>query len=159
MGEELHAVKCSTMRCGAGPLACAGTPGRLAAPRVTIHVSYREGLSHEFPGVFHPNLANVAIQCSPGFAYESYMGGNCGGPGNAQQNFNAALDMGWTIAPVPSGDGAGLTNPGTIFEPPSARPSFCKGSTSAFGQTDYRLCAWRAVYAEVLPRFAAQHRL
>lgn len=118
MGEELHAVKCSTMRCGAGPLACAGTPGRLAAPRVTIHVSYREGLSHEFPGVFHPNLANVAIQCSPGFAYESYMGGNCGGPGNAQQNFNAALDMGWTIAPVPSGDGAGLTNPGTIFEPP-----------------------------------------
>jgi hypothetical protein len=93
------------------------------------------------------------------------MGGNCGGPGNAQQNFNAALDMGWTIAPVPSGDGAGLTNPGTIFEPPPltglpfSEAVFLQGIHFRIRTDDYRLCAWRAVYAEVLPRFAVQHRL
>ncbi len=93
--------------------------------------------------VVNPNFGNVAVQCSSGYAYESHiMGGNCGSPYQPQQAFNSSLGMGWTIAPVPSGtDGAGLTNPNTVFEPPPftglpfSVAAFLQGDTSAFGQT------------------------
>jgi hypothetical protein len=65
--------------------------------------------------VVNPNFGNVAVQCSSGYAYQSYMGGDCSGPGHPQQNFNTAVGVGWTLAP--SG-GDGITGSSYAFDTP-----------------------------------------
>jgi hypothetical protein len=75
--------------------------------------------------VVNPNFGNVAVQCSPGYAYESYMGGNCEGPGNPQQDFNAAVGVGWTLAPLPNDANGPATNGNGITDPNAFNaPSF-----------------------------------
>lgn len=87
--------------------------------------------------VVNANFGNVAVECNPGYAYESTMGGNCESPG-PQQAFNNGFGMGWNIAPD---EGAGLTNPSTNFEPPPftglpfSVAAFLQGSTPGLGQT------------------------
>lgn len=90
--------------------------------------------------VVNPNFANVAVQCSLGYAYQSYMGANCEGPGNAA-GFNSSIGVGWTFAPNPTGsDGDGVTDPNTIFDPPPftglpfSRAVFLQGATGVLGQ-------------------------
>jgi hypothetical protein len=97
--------------------------------------------------VVNANFANVAVQCSNGIAAQSYMGGTCAGPGNEQQDFNAAVGVGWTFASFPADanpsahDGDGMTNPNTIFDPPSfaglpfSRAAFLQGANTAIAQT------------------------
>ena len=92
--------------------------------------------------VVNPNFANVAVQCGTGYAYQSYTGGNCQGPGNPQQSFNTAVGAGWTWAALPSaGNGDGVTDPNTNFDPPPfsglpfSRAVFLQGATGALGQT------------------------
>jgi hypothetical protein len=103
---------------------------------LTISVAPADSLT-----VVNANFGNAAVQCSSGYAYQSYTGGNCGSPYDPQQGFNSSLGIGWTFAPVSNMLGAGLTNPNTTFEPPpfAGLPfgvaAFLQGNTAAFGQT------------------------
>jgi len=68
--------------------------------------------------VVNPNFSAVAVQCSSGWAYESYMGGNCESYG-PQQDFNAEVGIGWTFAMgTYESYGSGITNADTSFNPP-----------------------------------------
>jgi len=71
--------------------------------------------------VVNPNFSAVAVQCSGGYAYESYMGRGCAAPPAPEQDFNAAPGIGWTFVPAdPHSIGEdGITAPGTAFNPPS----------------------------------------
>jgi hypothetical protein len=65
--------------------------------------------------VVNPNFGNVPVQCGNGYAYQAETVQNCD-LAVPVQTFNSSLGVGWTFAPAPTGgDGAGLTNPNTIF--------------------------------------------
>jgi hypothetical protein len=97
--------------------------------------------------VVNANFANVAVQCSSGFAYQSYMGGNCAVPSSPQQPLDSAIGIGWGLAPLPGdGDAAllngdGITNPNTAFNPPPftglpfSEAAFLRGINSQVVQT------------------------
>jgi hypothetical protein len=94
--------------------------------------------------VVNPNFANVAVQCSNGTAAQSYMGGNCAGQ---QQDFDSAVAIGWAFASLPGDanpndhNSDGMTDPNTIFDPPSftglpfSRAVFLQGANTAVAQT------------------------
>jgi hypothetical protein len=91
--------------------------------------------------VVNPNFGNVPVQCGNGYAYQAETVQNCD-LAVPVQTFNSSLGVGWTFAPAPTGgDGAGLTNPNTIFEPPPftglpfSVAVFLQGSVAALGQT------------------------
>jgi hypothetical protein len=97
--------------------------------------------------IVNANFANVAVQCSTGYAYQSYMGGTCAGPGNPQQNIDSGVGFGWVLAPLPNdGNGAatngnGITDPNTAFNPPSfsglpfGQAAFLQGANTLVEQT------------------------
>ncbi len=52
--------------------------------------------------VVNPNFSAVAVQCSDGYAYQTYMSGNCASPGtSAQQPFDSEIGIGWELARCP----------------------------------------------------------
>jgi hypothetical protein len=88
--------------------------------------------------VVNPDFANVAVQCSVGFAYDNPKT-DCG---SWLQEFNNALGIGWTFLSNSSGNGGdGLTGPNTDFEPPPFDnlpfdvAVFLQGNNAAFEQT------------------------
>ena len=95
--------------------------------------------------VVNANFQNVSVQCGQGYAYQSYMSGNCGAPGGPQQQFNSSVGIGWAFVSGPHsstgpGNSDGLTDPNTAFNPPSFtglpfnRAAFLQGANTAFGQ-------------------------
>ena len=91
--------------------------------------------------VVNPNFANVEVQCSGGYAYQS-TGGNCEGPNVPQQDFNTALGMGWTFASfAPQFFGPGMVAANSEYGTPSfagfpfSEAALLQGSGTAVGQT------------------------
>jgi hypothetical protein len=70
--------------------------------------------------IVNPDFSAVAVQCSGGYAYQSYMGKTCAGPPAPEQDFNAAPGIGWTFLPAgPNSIGEdGITAANTAFNPP-----------------------------------------
>lgn len=92
--------------------------------------------------IVNPNFSAVSVQCSNGYAYQSFMGGNCAGPLFTQQDFNSGLGIGWTFTYLPAGaGGTGVTGPNTAFYPPPftglpfSRAAFLQGSNATLSQT------------------------
>jgi len=75
--------------------------------------------------IVNSDFSAVPVQCSNGIAAQSYMGGTCTSGGNEQQDFNGAVGIGWTFESLPGDanpsahDSDGMTDPNTIFDPPS----------------------------------------
>jgi len=71
--------------------------------------------------VVNPDFS-VTIQSSNGYAYQAEKGGNCEGPNEPQQDFDAEPGIGWTFRPFGtniSGAGDGITGSNeTDFQPP-----------------------------------------
>src|SRR5271165_950346 len=67
------------------------------------------------PTIVNSNFGAVLILCGGDYAYQGTSG--CGA---GQQDFNSAPGFGWTLEQfMPPGEGeAGLTGPGTSFQPP-----------------------------------------
>jgi hypothetical protein len=72
--------------------------------------------------IVNPDFAAVRIQCNNGYAYQAEKGGNCEGPNEPQQDFNAEAGIGWAFRPFStntSGAGDGITGATeTAFQPP-----------------------------------------
>lgn len=98
--------------------------------------------------VVNPNFSAVAVQCGSGYAYQTYMSGNCASPGtSAQQPFDSEIGIAWDLAPLPGdGDasllnGDGITKPNTTFNPPPftglpfSDAAFLRGVNSQVVQT------------------------
>ncbi|MGA2592597.1 MAG: hypothetical protein ABSH32_22020 [Bryobacteraceae bacterium] len=80
---------------------------------LTLSVASAESLT-----IVNPNFSAVAVQCSSGWAYESYMGGNCESVG-PEQDFNSEVGIGWRFATgTYESYGSGITNANTSFNPP-----------------------------------------
>lgn len=93
--------------------------------------------------VVNPNFASVVVQCGGGYAYQSYMEGNCEGPSVPQQEFDSMVGVGWTFAALPVNvppAGDGITDPNTVFSLPSftglpfSQAVFLQGAGSAVSQ-------------------------
>jgi hypothetical protein len=94
--------------------------------------------------VVNPDFSAVTIQCSNGYAYQAEKGGNCEGPNEPQQDFNAEPGIGWTFRPFStniSGAGDGITGSNeTAFQPPPftglpfSYAALLQGPTSVIGQ-------------------------
>jgi hypothetical protein len=67
--------------------------------------------------IVNPNFSAVAVQCSGGYAYQSFMAKDCGIP---RQDFNKVAGAGWTLAPLTTATngGTGVTDPDTALQPP-----------------------------------------
>src|SRR5580704_3275958 len=74
-----------------------GSSMSLATKTYVLGVLTLSVMSADSLTIVNANFANVAVQCNQGFAYQS-TGGNCEGPNTAQQDFNAAVGIGWTFA-------------------------------------------------------------
>jgi hypothetical protein len=83
------------------------------------------------------------VQCSSGYAYQSSTGGHCSTPANYEQNLNGSVAVGWSFVPFTGNGkaGNGITNPNTIFNPPSfsglpfSRAAFLQEAGSGVWQT------------------------
>src|SRR5271157_1853123 len=85
--------------------------------------------------IVNPNFSVPAIACGGNYAYQAF-GGDCNGPLVPQQDFNASAGFGWTFI---SGNGNGLTGPGTAFNPPSNiafyQAAFLQGDGASVSQS------------------------